>query len=74
MTEAEPHPRFVDRRRGAEIVSHECFPVSHRSLETWPLVWRRVNGKAITSTDELLAEARRRLDAAPAIRGGRRRP
>lgn len=67
-------PRNVDRRRGAEIVTKYVFPVSHRTLEAWPLKIRHVNGKAIIETVELLAVARAKFDAAPPIRGGRRSP
>jgi hypothetical protein len=42
-------------------------------LEAWPLTWRRVNGKAVAVTAEGLAFAEAMMQAAPAIRGGRRR-
>jgi hypothetical protein len=42
-------------------------------LEAWPLTWRRVNGKAVAVTAEGLALAETMMQAAPAIRGGRRR-
>jgi hypothetical protein len=66
-------PRYSDRRAGAEIVSRYFFPTSYRTLEEAPLLWRRVNGRAICETVELLAWAQAKLDAAPPIRGGRRR-
>jgi hypothetical protein len=59
------------RKQLAEIISKHFFAVSARSLERWPLRWQHVNGKAITPTLEGVAEARRRLEAAPVIRGGR---
>lgn len=65
-------PVRVDRRAGAELVTRFYFPVSHRSLEAWPLTWRRVNGKAVCDTAELFALAEAKLNAAPAVRGGRR--
>jgi hypothetical protein len=65
-------PVRVDRRAGAEILTRYLFPVSHRSLEAWPLTWRHVNGKAVVETAELFAVAQAKLDAAPPIRGGRR--
>ena len=64
-------PARVDRRAGAELVSKHFFPVSHRSLEVWPLTWRHVNGRALIETEELFAVAQAKLDAAPVIRGGR---
>ena len=71
-TFGQPYPVNVDRRVGAEIVTQHYFPVSPRTIESWPLTVRRVNGKALYNTAELLAYARERLEAAPAIRGGRR--
>jgi hypothetical protein len=65
-------PRNVDRRAGAALVTRFFFPVSRRSLEAWPLTWRRVNGKAVVSTAELLALAEAKLQAAAPVRGGRR--
>ncbi|MBX6386923.1 MAG: hypothetical protein IRZ07_28755, partial [Microbispora sp.] len=50
-------PVRVDRRAGAELVTRFYFPVSHRTLEAWPLTWRRVNGKAVCETAELFAVA-----------------
>ena len=67
-------PARVDRKAGAELVTHHFFPVSHRTIEAWPLVWRHVNGKAVVETAELFAFAQAKLDAAPPIRGGRRQP
>jgi len=66
-------PRRVDRRTGAKLVARYFFPVSHRTLEAWSLTWRHVNGYAVCETAELLAEAQRRFDAAPPIRGGKTR-
>lgn len=66
------HPRFADRRGLALIITRECFPISPRTLETWPLTWRHVNGKAVAEVAEALAVAEARLAAAPLIRGGRR--
>jgi hypothetical protein len=65
-------PRNVDRRAGAELVTRFFFPVSPRSLEVWPLVWRHVNGKAVVATADLFAVAEAKLSAAPPIRGGKR--
>jgi hypothetical protein len=65
-------PVRVNRKVGAGLVGRYYFPVSHRTLEAWPLSWRRVNGKAVCETAELFAAARAKLEAAPTIRGGRR--
>ena len=64
-------PRFIDRRRGAQLVSERYFPTSHRTLETWPLAWRHVNGRALCELDELFAVAEAKLAAAAPIGGGR---
>jgi hypothetical protein len=65
-------PTRVDRRTGAALLTRHLFPVSHRTLEAWPLTWRLVNGKALVETAELFAFAQSKLDAAAPIRGGRR--
>lgn len=63
-------PVRVDRKVGAQIVTRLHFPISPRTLERWPLNWRRINGRALIETAELLAEAQRRVAAAPVIKGG----
>ena len=65
-------PTNVDRRRGAELVTRYFFPVSHRTLERWPLTGRVVNGRLVFATADLFAHARALMDAAPPIRGGKR--
>jgi hypothetical protein len=66
-------PTNVNRRRAAEEISHYLFPVSHRSLEAWPLPTRRVNGQAIVPTRTLFALAFRKYSASPVVMGGRRK-
>jgi hypothetical protein len=68
-----PLPVRVDRRTAADLVTRLFFPVSHRTVEAWPLTVRHVNGKATLETAELLAYAQAKLDAAPPIKGGRTR-
>lgn len=63
-------PRRVDRKTAAELVRHHFFPVSHRTLEAWPLSTRRVNGRALVETTELFAVAMEKLNEAPSIRAG----
>jgi len=65
-------PVRVCRRTAAHIVTGKFFPISHRTLERWPVTWRRINGRALVDTAELLAEAERRVDEATAILGGDR--
>lgn len=66
-------PIRVDRRMAAELVTRLYFPVSPRTVEAWPLTIRCVNGKATIETAELFAFAQAKLDAAPPVKGGRRR-
>ena len=65
-------PARVDRRLGAQIITERYFPISHRTLETWPINWRRVNGRAICDTAELLKLAESKFEAAPRLIGGRK--
>jgi hypothetical protein len=63
-------PVNVDRQRGAELVTRYFFPVSHRTLERWPLTGRVVNGRLVFATSDLFAHARAMMDAAPSIKSG----
>ena len=65
-------PAQVIERTGAKLVTRFFLPISYRTLEAWPLTWRRVSGKAVGETAELFAQAQAKLDAAAPIRGGRR--
>lgn len=65
-------PAHLDRTRAAELITHLYFPISRRTLERWPIRWRNVNGKAIASTADLVAEAQRRFEQAPVLMGGNR--
>jgi hypothetical protein len=65
-------PKWVDRRTGADLVSRLLFPTTPRALETWPVTWRLLNGKASCETAELLAVAQAKIAAAPLTRTARR--
>lgn len=67
-------PRYIDRKAGAELVSRLYFRVAPRTLESWPLPVRQINGRAHFVTAELLSCARTKMDAAPPPRLGGRRP
>jgi hypothetical protein len=67
-------PRYVDRKRAAEMITRLYFPINHRTLERWPIAGRHVGGYFVMPTADVLAEARRRFDAAPVIRGGKGAP
>lgn len=69
LSEDDLPPR-MDRRMAAAVISRFYFPISHRTLETWPIRWRLVNGKALAETEEILAFAASKLAVAPVIRGG----
>ena len=47
------------------------FRVSLRTLESWPVPTKRVNGKAMFETVQLFDYVQSKLDAAPIIQGGR---
>jgi hypothetical protein len=66
-------PRHGDRKTLALIITKFIFPVSRRTLEVWPLKWRRVNGHAVAATDEALVHAWRKFQSAPAMLSGRGR-
>ena len=68
----EKAPAFVDRRTAAELITGNLFPVSHRSLDTWPLPTRYVNGRAVMPTFKLLEMAFGKLAAGPVVMGGRK--
>ena len=65
-------PVRVDRKTGAELVTRYYFPATSRAVETWPLDWRLVNGRAVCETADLFAVAQAKLDAAPLTRTARR--
>ncbi len=72
-TAANLPPRIARRDAAPVLYAVLGFPVSPRTLESWPVPTRLVNGKATFDTAELLAFARSKLDAVPAIQGGRGR-
>jgi hypothetical protein len=64
-------PLHVNRRTGAELITKYLFPVSHRSLEAWPVSSRFVNRQAVIETEELFKQAYAKFAAAPLVKGGR---
>jgi hypothetical protein len=68
-----PPPR-VTRALAAELLLAALgIVVSPRTLESWPLATRIVNGHATPDTAEILARGRAMLDGSPILRGGRTR-
>ena len=68
-----PPPRLDRKAAAALLYARLGLQVSPRTLETWPLTSRLVNGRATYDTAELLAHGRAMLDASPSTRGGRTR-
>jgi hypothetical protein len=64
--------RFGTREQLAEIHRKYWGPLSSRSIERWDLVWRIVNGHAVSNVAMFIAKAQKRFDDSPATRGGRR--
>jgi hypothetical protein len=65
-------PVRVTRAAAAELLSKHFFQVSPRTLERWPVAWRRLNGKAHVDTKELFEVAEQMLTAATPLAGGQR--
>jgi len=65
-------PVRVPRDVAAQLLTRYFFETSPRTLERWPLRWRRLNGRAHCETRELFALAEAMLSAAPVIAGGSR--
>ena len=57
----EPLPTNVDRKTAAKVVTHFVFPVSPRTIASWPLVVKRPNRSAIYNTQELIEYAEKKL-------------
>ena len=65
-------PVRVTREDAARLLTKYFFKTSPRTLERWPVTWRRVNGRAHVETTELFAVAEAMLAEAPSITGGRK--
>ena len=63
-----PLPCYADRKTLAAIITHHFFPVSHRTLERWPLNVRKPNNKAILEVKLALEYAEKQLNKAYAYR------
>ena len=66
----KPLPRFADRKATADIISHFYFPVSSRTIETWPLKVRRPNRAAVLEVAEAMALAEQKLENAVTYKQG----
>ncbi len=59
----EKLPDYIARRKAADVISFYYFPVSHRTLETWPVKYFLVNNKALVKTEDILAVAQKKIEA-----------
>jgi hypothetical protein len=57
-------PVRVPRKIAAELVTRYYFNTSARTLERWPLTWRKLNGRAHCETQDLFAIAESMLAGA----------
>ena len=59
-----------DKDQLAQIHNRYFGKLSPRSLERWPINWRKVNGRNVSSVRDFLELSKRRFEGAPLIRGG----
>ncbi|MCK8788279.1 hypothetical protein M0638_28410 [Roseomonas sp. NAR14] len=64
-------PEYMTREQAARVITEHFFPISDRTLEKWPLRGRRVSGKLMLLTADVIAEARRRMEEAPLVQTGK---
>ena len=62
-------PTRVPRAEAAALVTRYFFRVSPRTLERWPVAWRRLNGRAHADVIDLFAVAAAMVGKSCAIRG-----
>ena len=63
-----PLPCYADRKTLAAIITHHFFPVSHRTLERWPLIARKPNKAVIYEVKPALEYAEQQLNNAYAYK------
>ncbi|KAE9627826.1 hypothetical protein [Parasedimentitalea maritima] len=61
-------PEYADRIELARIITEIYFPVSARTLRTWPLTVCRPSKRALHKTQEALDYAEHKLATAPRYR------
>ena len=57
----QPLPVNADKITSAAIITHLFFPISPRTLESWPLTVRRPNKASIYEVAELIKIAEEKL-------------
>jgi len=65
-----PFPKYADRKTLAKIISFERFPISYRTLQTWPLTARRPNRAVVYDVNEALEYAQTKLDKSVCYKQG----
>ena len=66
----QPEPKYANRKTLAAIITHHTFPVSHRTIQTWPLVVSRPNRAAIYQVAAALEYAEQKLKDAVSYKQG----
>ena len=66
----QPLPRYADRKTLAAIITHNFFPNSHRTLQTWPLTVRRPIRAAVYEVAEALGCAEQKMEGAISYKQG----
>jgi hypothetical protein len=61
-------PHYIGRRDLAALHTETLGPLSPRTLEAWPLVWKRVGGYAVTNARDAMQFAWERFESAPEYR------
>lgn len=61
----DPKPRRGNRNLTARIVSLECFPITPKALENWPVSVTIVGGQRLYDIAEVLEHCRKILLRAP---------
>ena len=64
----QPLPHNADRKTLAAIITHTCFPISHRTIERWPLTARKPNKAVVYNVKEALQYAESQLASAYAYK------
>lgn len=64
----QPLPIYANRKTLAAIITHNFFPISHRTLERWPLTARRPNKSVVYNVAEALEYAEQQLQSAYAYK------
>lgn len=61
-------PEYADRHTLAAMITKRYFPVTARTIRTWPLTVSHPNKKAVHPVAEALAYAEHKLKSAPSYK------